>query len=102
MVNRLVMAPEQLPKDCCTFERLRRCMRVGHRFDPCQPPPSPLFWRFAETVEKGPLLAGFFVSAQIDPGLRSRKCGDFDPWSLALKFPFLARFRLFEVSCAAP
>jgi hypothetical protein len=53
------------------------------------PPPSPLFWRFAETVEKGPLLAGFFVSAQTDPGLRSRECGNFDPWSPVAKFPFL-------------
>ena len=43
------------------------------------PPPSPLFWHFAETVEKGPLLAGFFISAQTDPGLCSRKCGEFDP-----------------------
>ena len=43
------------------------------------PPPSPLFWRFAETVEKGPLLAGFFVSALTDRGLRSRKSGYFDP-----------------------
>jgi hypothetical protein len=42
-----------------------------------RPPASPPFWRFAETVEKGPLLAGFFVFTQTDPGLRSRKCGNF-------------------------
>ena len=58
-----------------------------------RPPPSPLFWRFAETVEKGPLLAGFFISAQTDSDLRSRKCGDFDPQSPVPNFPFLARFR---------
>jgi hypothetical protein len=55
-----------------------------------RPPPSLLFSHLMETVEKGPLLAGFFVSAQTDPGLRSRKCGDFDPWSPVPKFPFLA------------
>jgi hypothetical protein len=65
------------------------------------PPPSALFLRFAETVEKGPLLAGFCVSSQTDPGLRSRKCGNFDPWSPVQKIPVLARFRLFAVSCAA-
>ena len=57
-----------------------------------RPPPGPLFWGFAETVEKGPLLAGFSISARADPGLRSRKCGNFDPWSLVPKLPFLARF----------
>jgi hypothetical protein len=62
---------------------------------------TPLFWRFAETVEKGPRLAGFFVSARIDPGIRSRKCGNFDLWSPVPKFPFLVRFLLFAVSCAA-
>ena len=66
------------------------------------PPPSALFLRFAETVEKGPLLAGFFISAQIDPGLRSWKCGNFDLWSPVPKFLFLVRFLLFEVSCATP
>jgi CspA family cold shock protein len=50
-----------------------------------------MFLRFAEAVEKGPLLAGFFVSAQTDPGLRSRKCGNFDPRSPVAKFPFLAK-----------
>ena len=67
-----------------------------------RPPPSLLFWHFAETVEKGPLLAGFFISAQIDPGLRSRKDGNFDLWSPVPKFLFLVLFLLFEVSCATP
>jgi hypothetical protein len=39
-----------------------------------RPPPSRLFWRYVATVEKGPLFAGFFASAQVDRGLRSRKC----------------------------
>jgi hypothetical protein len=60
-----------------------------------RPPPRPLFSHFTETVEKGPPLAGFFVSALADPGLRSRKCGNFDRLSLVPEFPFLARFRLF-------
>ena len=34
-----------------------------------------LFWHFTETVEKGPLLAGFFDFGLADLGLRSRKCG---------------------------
>jgi hypothetical protein len=53
--------------------------------------------RFAETVEKDPLLAGFFVFDQTDLGLRSRKCVNFGPWSLVAKFPFLPRFRLVEI-----
>jgi hypothetical protein len=57
-----------------------------------------MFWRLAETVEKGPPLAGFCVSAQIDPGLRSQKCGDFDPWSPVPKFAFLARFPIAHLS----
>jgi hypothetical protein len=60
-----------------------------------------LFWHFTETVEKGPPLAGFFDFGLADLGLRSRKCGNFDPWSLVPEFPFLARFRLLEMSCAA-
>src|SRR5262249_16176825 len=57
------------------------------------PPPSPLFWHSAETVEKGPPLAWFFISAQTDSGLRSRNSAHFHPPSPAPNFPFLARFR---------
>jgi hypothetical protein len=45
-------------------------------------------------------LAGFFVFAQTDLRLRSRKCGNFGPWSLVAKFPFLAAIVTVSVDIA--
>ena len=63
---------------------------VGPRFEPwCHHHPVRCFGVLQRLWRKA---AAFFISAQIDPGLRSRKCGNIDLWSPVPKFPFLVRF----------
>jgi hypothetical protein len=64
-----------------------------------RPPPSLLFWHFAETVEKGPLLAGFSTPLKLIP-VSVRGSAAISTISLRPKFPVPGAifFGLFEES----